>query len=91
MKKTIIALALIIAFLLGCVVSQMATNYTIPPARADMNATKWEYMCQHYGPFSPSGRAKTIQTEANEAGAEGWEMFSANEGVFCFKRPLPQS
>lgn len=84
MKKTIIAMALIIAFLLGCAASRLAGDFTVPPARAGTDTTKWEYTC-----FKAPRSTSDIEKRSDKLGAEGWEMAAGNRMVYCFKRALP--
>ncbi|MFT3922177.1 MAG: hypothetical protein QM778_06555 [Myxococcales bacterium] len=59
-------------------------------AAAPNHAQRWEYMCKSDMSATPRGLASDIQTAANQAGQEGWEMVaSVGANVFCFKRPLP--
>ena len=88
MKKLCLAMALTIAFLVGCITAHVASDLVVPPARAGTSPQKWEYFC-FKGTFAPE-----IQEAANKAGGQGWEMVAATGGGgkysdWCFKRPLP--
>jgi|GEM_PF-1522859 len=84
---------LLLTFLLGCGASQVAAHYFVPPARADVPTTRWEYHCVE--------ATENITHMANQYGQQGWELTAAagagwGQGlmadhtlVWCFKRPLP--
>jgi hypothetical protein len=83
MRRFTVGLALTIAFVAGCVTSQLV----VPRARAQAAsvASRWEYICV-------DGWAG-ITHSANQLGKEGWELASAagtsDHMMWCFKRPLP--
>jgi hypothetical protein len=86
MKRLYLAMALTIAFLVGCITAHVASDLVVPPARAGTSPQKWEYMCVR------DTDLERIQSIANKAGGEGWKMASAAGGVvmiWCFERPLP--
>ena len=78
-----------LAFIVGCASVQIA-EFVVPTLRANQqNVQKWEYFCfKSYkwgsGPISP----ESTMEKANKLGKEGWEMVAANNGNFCFKRPI---
>ncbi len=85
MRHTARLVALLVAFLVGCVAARVA----IPPARAGTTPQRWEYLCDSVGGFSP---LEKMQQAMNKAGAEGWELvaaFGANGNAYCLKRALP--
>jgi hypothetical protein len=77
------------AFIVGCVTSQVVAPLLVPAVRAGTTPPRWEYLCIDIS------HAKTVETWANKAGAEGWELTAASgrgdsaRPVWCFKRPLP--
>jgi hypothetical protein len=73
--KTGIAL---VAFVFGCALSCVAQQLIIPAARAGTSPTRWEYLLIR----------GTDAEKFNEAGAQGWELTTANQYVNTFKRPL---
>ena len=89
MRQFLLGLTISIAFIAGCVASQLA-QIVIPPARAGAPTQRWEYFCERDtdGPWTPEGIAKL-----NSAGREGWEFVQQLAGsggirdVYCFKRP----
>jgi hypothetical protein len=56
------------AFIVGCVTSQVVAPLLVPPVRAGTNPARWEYLCAEVHD------AKALQTWANGAGAQGWEL-----------------
>lgn len=81
-KKLSIGLALVVAFLAGCVVHDVVR--VTPPARAGVPVQRWEYHCDHI-----SSSVEDLDSESDNVGAQGWEMAAATGAVVCFKRPLP--
>ena len=79
-------------FLLGCAVGGASSRLAVPLARAGTNPTRWEYHCI-------DGTAELVPN-SNKMGEQGWEMVagagagsgskigSANEFIWCFKRPV---
>jgi opacity protein-like surface antigen len=90
-KKLSIGLALVVAFLAGCVVHDVVR--VAPPARASAVGQRWEYECRE--------SRRGITKMANDQAAQGWELVTAVGAawsdavgadytmVWCFKRPLP--
>ena len=74
-------------FLVGCAVGGVSSQLVVPKASAQQAATltKWEYLC----PAMVNG--DDWPAETNKAGAQGWELVSAQwigPNVYpCFKRP----
>ena len=91
MKRLVFGMMLTIAFLVGCLTTYVARDLVVPPARANTNPQKWEYICfKGYvwgsGPIEP----ESVTATANKLGREGWELVSGDgRGNYCFKRPLP--
>lgn len=92
MRQFFLGLSISIAFVAGCVASQL-TQLVVPPARAGTPAQRWEYFCQNDigRPWKPEDMAKL-----NSIGKEGWELVQQLVGtqgsqgdVYCFKRPTP--
>jgi hypothetical protein len=74
-------------FLAGCVVGGVSSQFVVPPAQAQGPAARWEYFC-----FNDDNSGDVFH-KLNEAGAQGWELVSANStgslnmsGLFCMKR-----
>ena len=89
MNKTILSMSLLIAFLIGCVTTQMASQFVVPPVKAGTNPQKWEYKCFNE---RSSYNIKEIEDKSNQLGKSGWEMVSAGSGEYpaiCFKGALP--
>ncbi len=90
MKKGLVSLFLVVAFVIGCGASIIAQSFIVPPAKAE-GVQKWEHFC-----FLPQGRpgnaVQDTMQKANQAGLEGWEMVNiggASYFMVCMKRPLP--
>jgi len=96
MRGFLLGLSLSVAFILGCVTSQLSHTLVIPPAQAGEQHTKWSYMC---GEFE---KVERLHEVANKAGLEGWELVGGSgmgrapalgqpgeRHIWCFKRPLP--
>lgn len=80
--------------MLGCVAGAVATQFTVPAARAGSDAPRWESNCG----------VNATKAQLDEADAQGWELVSttvlrtdhktfdnelvATDVQFCFKRPL---
>ncbi len=84
LRVVVLSAALSGSFVLGCA----ASAFLVPPANAQQAAAtqKWEYFCFPV-------RDADIQSKANEAGRQGWEMVAVNSSpngsvTWCFKRPL---
>lgn len=87
-KKLSIGLALVVAFLAGCVVAQTFQVRVAPPARAGTTPQRWEYYCAY-----ASNGLDGVQSVAAAAGLQGWEMVNFESSdvrvkAVCFKRPL---
>jgi hypothetical protein len=75
-------------FLLGCAVGGASSRLAVPQARAGTNPTRWEYHCIQ--------GSEELVGQANQMGAQGWEMAAAagagtgysKELTWCFKRPV---
>jgi hypothetical protein len=93
-RSLLYGLSFSFVFVLGCVASQIASTFVVPPARAGTNPTRWEYHCF-------AGNASTEYF--NKLGQQGWELAgAAGAGAgagnsfdkelqlqWCFKRQLP--
>lgn len=74
-------------FMLGCMVSRVMPEQTIPTAKATAGHQTWQYMCLN----DPSA----VTEAANKLGRQGWEMITGGGAgdmphrkfVYCFKRP----
>ena len=76
--------ALNVAFIAGCVASQLAL--VVPPVRAGTNPQRWEHNCRAV--VVGFDAEKDVNKAISEMGSAGWELVT-NAGVwFCFKRPL---
>lgn len=80
-RKLSIGLALVVAFLAGCVVHDVVR--VAPPARAGVPVQRWEYHCDSFS------SVEEMDSDSDKVGAQGWEMAAATGAVICFKRPLP--
>lgn len=98
-KKLSIGLALVVAFLGGCLARDLGAKGTTsahagaPEPRAGTNPQRWEYYCMR--------ATEDISGSASAYGANGWEMVAAagagwGQGlasdhtmVWCFKRAMP--
>jgi hypothetical protein len=83
------SLGIALVFVAGCAVGGASARFVVPPANAQQAATltKWEYVC-----FEGEIDITKVQTKANAAGAQGWEMAgslnpTSNDAGWCFKRP----
>jgi len=83
MRNFILGISVSIAFIVGA----LASPHIVPTASAATNPTKWGYKC--FREISVS----TVESKANKAGAEGWELVAAaTPGVnnapmnWCFKQ-----
>ncbi len=88
LAKTSIAL---VALLVGCGASAVASQLVIPKARAGTSPTRWEYLCLVAQP-EVTNRTKSDVETFNRAGAEGWELAAVGgvgDVAWCFKRQLP--
>ena len=95
MTNHIKPIAIAAVFLVGCAVGGASSQFVVPQASAQQQATmtKWEYNC--FAEWSG------ITERSNQLGAEGWEMVAAagagagsgvtmsRKMVWCFKRPRP--
>jgi hypothetical protein len=97
-----LAVFLFAAFIVGCVTSQVVAPLLVPPVRAGTNPIRWEYLCTEiHNRMGSWPDTRRLQTLANTAGAEGWELVAAAGAgwgqnsfgemthTWCFKRPLP--
>jgi hypothetical protein len=80
MNRAKTAAMLLVVFFAGCAAERLLV---VPPARAETNPQRWEYACFKYFDIG------STTEKANEFGAQGWEMVSASNVPWCFKRPLP--
>jgi len=93
MRQFLLGLSISIAFILGCLASQLSQAAgLVKPARAGTPPQKWEYFCYNgiVRPWNPEDANKL-----NLIGKDGWEMVQqlvgvngSNYDVYCFKRPL---
>jgi hypothetical protein len=86
-KKLSIGLALVVAFLAGCVVHDVVR--VAPPARAGTNPQNWDYTC-----MVSDTQTRALERDLVEHGRNGWELAMSvggpgQEHLSCFKRPLP--
>jgi len=83
------SLGLAFVFVAGCAVGGASARFVVPRANAQQAATltKWDYVCFD----ETDGDAKSIETKAKQAGAQGWEMAGfytiPRVSTWCFKRP----
>lgn len=81
-KKLSVGLAVVVAFLAGCVVHDVVA--VAPPARAGTSPQRWEYHCENYDGSDPAA----LSSMSNKAGSEGWEMAASTMRMMCFKRGM---
>jgi len=87
MSRFQILVALNVAFIAGCIASQLAL--VVPPARAGTTPQRWEQKCLSITAFGVAELPAPMSQAISRMGAAGWELTTAGSpDVFCFKRPL---
>lgn len=83
MSRPAITIALVLAFLAGCVAAR--AGFIVPPAAA-ADTPRYEYLCHIMG-FSYN--EDELTAFLNKHGAEGWQLKPLGDGpALCFERPL---
>ena len=84
MSKFQILVALNVAFIAGCVASQLAL--VVPPVRDGTKPQRWEQKCLSISVAGVDELFPPVPKTLSDMGAQGWELTTAP--FFCFKRPL---
>ena len=85
-------MSLLIAFLIGCVTTQMASQYVVPPIKAEATTQKLEFHCELFSHGSIFASTNEINKELNKLAKGGWEPALSAGGdtrtFWCFKRKV---
>lgn len=86
MRQFMYGLSVSLAFIAGCVASQLS-HFVVPPARAGTSVQRWEYFC--VGQLGNHAN-DDVKAKLNALGQEGWELvlYESNYHNLCFKRPV---
>ena len=73
MRRIVVGLSLLVAFLVGCLASSVVTPqvFHVPPARAGSTPQKWEYSCIATLDLE---KAQQATMRFSQMGSEGWEL-----------------
>lgn len=76
-------------FLVGCAVGGVSSQLVVPKASAQQAATltKWEVICRDENGSDLAEVAEKTSRDGNALGQQGWELSSASNQLFCWKRP----